>query len=337
MKFALPIFLTLTGIVVVVSVVFFGQQRIINDPAAVAVVEDQAGHADRSIAASAPTHLKQASASSIQNTLASDEGTPQPSVRLSNELFAAKDWRAYVMSAKDRPEEGGYFYAIYATSLCGMRVAYMPNLMADSVKKAIERTSTVSATHLKLMEEFGSRCASFAGSESTEIYNNVRRLAADRRDPILNAVQDLSLSLKDGNVDAKKRALDALLKLDDPLALSHELLLARVMNSVPEAKKVDGLWFNGKVYANDENESRSILDIALSMAACRSSARCELDEIIMLSCLGGQFCSDDRVAYLKNRFVGEAGLSNDQFAQAIALAEEVRTAVKQRQISAFIP
>lgn len=263
--------------------------------------------------------------------------TGNPSWKLLGELQRAKDWRAFALSAKSRPEEGGYFYAMYVTNLCGMKVATIQELARDAISTSIARTGTVSPTMIAMTETFMRRCASFAPNEAEEISQNLRTSASDQQDPITRPRQGLIAALKQKNRQSQRAALDALLALGDHLAIFKDQLLALVMSASPQAKQASALWFAGRLYGPDDTDSLSIMNLALTMASCVDGAPCELDNDMMLACLGGQFCVDDRQAHLRHRYLVEAGLSNEGFEQAVSLSQRIREAIDRRQVDAFIP
>jgi hypothetical protein len=56
----------------------------------------------------------------------------------------------------------------------------------------------------------------------------------------------------------------------------------------------------------------------------------------MLGCLGGQFCTDNREDYLRQQYIKQGGMSEEQFKQAIALSTRIREVVANRQVDALV-
>lgn len=260
-------------------------------------------------------------------------GREGPSAKLVAELQAAKDWRAFALAARSRPAEGGYFYAMHVANICAMPAVAMPSLSREAIERAVAKTGTVSPTLLSMVDRLIQRCTSFAPGEAGELYHAVQQQTGDHRDPLINAIRTAAAALSAGDPRESKEALRSLLALDDPLVPYKDQLLVRVMSKATGTGKGD-MWFDGRLYAADDGPALSALRTAIELAACSDSAPCEVDVLQVLGCIGGQFCTDDREAYLRNQYV-ETGASLEVYAQAVALSSRIREAVTRRQVERF--
>lgn len=263
--------------------------------------------------------------------------SPSPSTKLLAELMTAKDWRAFALSAQSRPEEGGYFYAMYVANVCGMGVAAMHHLAGKAVSDTVAKSSTVSATQMSMMDKLLSQCASFAPNEASDIFQSTKSASADNRDPIVNALVSLSAALAKKDAQLTKEALRALLELGDPVAPYKDELLVRVMSRSKEAGKPGDLWFDGTLYGIDDPDKVSALRLAISLAACRGQVPCDIDTDVMLGCLGGQICIGTPDDYLRQQYVKQGGMTEEQYAQAVALSARIRQVVTSVAVEALLP
>jgi hypothetical protein len=272
---------------------------------------------------------KRATIESIQEVRSSARSS-----KLVAEFRSSKDWRAFALAAKSRPEEGGYFYAMYASNLCGMGVARMPQMAQQAVASTVAATGTVAPKVMELSERLLARCASFAEGEAASIYRETKESAANDRDPIVTARRKVSAALGESNTELVKETFGSLFMLDDPLAPYTDALLLRAMSK--SAGRAGETWFDGTVYGADDPTKLSSLRLATDLAGCTGDLPCELDTQMMLGCLGGQFCTDDREDYLRQQYVRRGGMSKAQFAEALALSNRIRRAVGSGQVEAFV-
>ena len=261
--------------------------------------------------------------------------SPPPSAKLAAEFKAATDWRAFALNARQRPEEGGYFYAIFVLNLCGMDAAAMPELASDAVAAAVAKTGTVTPAALKLTERFSTRCASFVSKEASSLNAEIKTSTSDKRDPLVNATQGLAAAAKGSDPKAIKDALQTLLSLNDPTAPYSSHLLERVMRKSSDAGR-RGIWFDGYFYAEDDFIAIANMQIALHLAPCLGDVPCDLDTAMMISCLGGNSCADTPEQYLKQVYVEQGGMTEAQFSQGVALGGRLRQVVVNQEVRAFI-
>ncbi|WP_048438655.1 hypothetical protein [Caenimonas sp. SL110] len=284
----------------------------------------------------AEVSLVAAPAASAQTTAASlapvARAASGPSSKLVAELRSARDWRAFALNARTRPEEGGYFYAMYVSNICGMPIASMPEEAQAANAQAVAKHGTISTVRMELAAKLSGRCSSFSADEASSLYDETRRASENGRDPLMAATRKLRGALN-ASSDEKQEALKSLLALDDPLALFDGNLLMLVMARSAETK--GELWFNGTSYGSDPVKY-STLQVAMAVAGCSSQAPCEVDTHMMLACLGGQFCTDSREDYLRNQFTAQGGMTEAQYAEGLNLAAQMTRAISNKQVSAFV-
>ena len=256
------------------------------------------------------------------------------SSKLVAELAASKDWRAFALAARARPEEGGYFYAMYVSGLCGMGVVQMPEVPREAIAKTVARTGTISVHMIELTERFMSRCASFAPEEASSVYLETKSLAADHRDPLIEAKRKASTSLDGSDKQLSRETLRNLFALGDSLASYGDVLLLRAMTR-SAGGQFGEMWFDGTLYDADDPVKISSVRLALDLAACSSQAPCDVDAQMIYGCMGG-FCTDSRTELLRNRYVTQGGMTEAQFAEAVALGKRIRRAVDSGRVEAFV-
>ncbi|MES2633557.1 MAG: hypothetical protein V4669_11330 [Pseudomonadota bacterium] len=258
-----------------------------------------------------------------------------PSVKLLAELRESKDWRAFALSARSRPEEGGRFYAMYVTNYCGMGIAGMPEVAREAIANRVATTGTVTPPALEMTNKLSAYCAAFSSSEeATDLFKSVKDAAADNRDPLVAATKRASAALDAKSEAEATSAFKQLFALGDPVAPYFNQMLNRAMRMSAKTDNREDLWFDGKLYS--DVTQRTMLGLAVVAASCSAQAPCEIDIQMMLGCLGGQFCTDSRQDYLRHLYVVPNGLTDAQFAEGLTLAGRVQTRVAERRADAFL-
>lgn len=255
---------------------------------------------------------------------------------LVTELASAKDWRVFALSARSRPGEGGYFYAMYVSNLCSRGIVNMPELNRDTIDRAVRNTGTVTSTLLAMIDSFSARCASFAPGEASDLYSNIKQASNDNRDPIIMAIDHLSMALKLRDREMAKASLRELLEIGDPLPLYKDAMLLRVLRLNSNTNTTDEIWLDGKAYSSSNVEELSVLTLALDAAACGGKALCEVDEYMMLGCIGGQYCTSSREDYLRHKFISQGGMTEKNFSRSIALSSRIQEVISTRRVDSLI-
>lgn len=263
-----------------------------------------------------------------------------PSKKLAAEFMKSTDLRSFAIAARSRPAEGGYFYAMYAATLCGSQFATDSQTAIKSIRNLATKAGTVSPLMIAISEKYVARCALFASGEAERLRQDVLTESKNRRDPLVNASEDFDSAFKSRNPDAVKSALQVALKLGDfTLVDSPRPLLELAMSfDAGSGNRAKGdLWFGGKLYnAFEDPIPYSILKIALTIATCTGQTPCQAENSMMLSCLGGQICTDNVTEMLRQQSSGPGGLDDDQFASAQVLSVRIREAISNGNVNAFV-
>lgn len=268
----------------------------------------------------------------------SHNSAKSPSAAMQVAFAKAADWRAFAISALQRPSEGGRYYAIYAADLCGRNMPLLKEIVDAQTAKGIATSSTVSAQRLAAVEKFFSRCAAFAPGETKEIKSKAMG-SMDGADPLVKARDGLLAAYKNKDVAQFRQSALSALQTADALLLSHEELLQRLLafNSASPSLSGKDYWFDGEIYRQDDALRVSELLLAMKLGTCHEDSRCALDEEIAISCATGDdtSCQADRGAYLKGLYVSGGGNEQD-FGNVIRLAGKVRNAIATANVDAFV-
>lgn len=260
---------------------------------------------------------------------------PAVSARLQAELFQARDWRVFVLAAKQRPEEGGYYYAKYIANLCGGNRRALQAKAQESVADAVRTAGTVEPERLKVVEDLASRCASFIPGEAAQIWKELASKEADGRDPLVLAERRVLKLLAPSSDPAMHReAATVLLANQDPLLWSQRQLLTHLMSEDPQARKAGGLFFEGKTYTA-EDDAAPDLAMAAWLTACGENVRCALDDIMVARCIAGHECAGNARDYLRLDYLANGGTA-DGYARILALEQRIRAAVLARSVASFV-
>ncbi len=261
---------------------------------------------------------------------------PAVSARLQAELFQARDWRVFVLAAKQRPEEGGYYYAKYIANLCGGNRHALQAKAQESVADAVRTAGTVEPERLKVVEDLASRCASFIPGEAAQIWKELAAKEVDGRDPLVLAERRVLKLLAPSSDPAMHReAATVLLANQDPLLWSQHQLLYHLMAADPQARRAGGgMFFDGKTYAVDEDGAGE-LAVAAWLTACGENVRCALDDIMVARCIAGHECAGNARDYLCLDYLANGGTA-DGYARILALEQRIRAAVLARSVASFV-
>ena len=205
------------------------------------------------------------------------------SERLQQEFRDAADWRAFAISAMARPSEGGYFYAMRATSLCGRRMDDLTEEGKATIAQSVQKNGTVSSVQLQLVERHGHAMRSVRERRSRSTVSGGRAArGGDGADPLVRAAKAANAAISGGDHGARKAALDLVLATGDPLVASDTDLLRRSM-----IDKDRTFWFDGERFEVDRDGERlAELLLALKLAACQPNALCPVDDDMTLACIG---------------------------------------------------
>ena len=258
----------------------------------------------------------------------------RPSSRLAREFANARDWRAFALNAKTRPEEGGYFYAQQVALQCATRPPADVSNPELGAAAEVARTGTVSTAVIERMARWTALCAGFTEGEPRALFREMLAAAKDGRDPLLNARQKVLSALSGGgNGEQVKPALSALLALDDSLAIDAGGMLMRVMQQ--PSGEAFSFWFDGHMYESKDGFDSEV-GLASSVAECSGQTFCGVDSELNGACLVGRVCLESRTDFWRDLYVNEYGHTEAQFQKALLLGERMRSAIKAQRVDAFV-
>ena len=253
-------------------------------------------------------------------------------------MFAtAGDWRAFALAAKNHPEVGGRFYAIYAANLCARDNLGIQQTAQGGQAKQLAVSGTVSNERLALTESLATRCSAFVPAEAAELVASLRAQSKDGADPLLAARQKLLEGKDKSDATAVREAVRQMLASGDPLVLSADDLLMLAMSFQTKSPNDRSLWFDGQSYdVFDASGDAMVLRTAVELGTCAEGAVCALDDRMAISCINQPDCIIDRVEYLRARYLQSPGASPETFVRVLALAEKVRSAIRAKNVDAFV-
>ena len=259
---------------------------------------------------------------------------PGPSARLQLEFAKARDWRLFAFSAFKAPREGGYYYAAFVAQACQRDIARSDAYAMQRLQESVAATGTLSGRQAEIGKRFSEKCASFAEGEAKELERLANENAKDRTDPLMNARLAFERAGTDHDVDALRAVVPDLIATQDPLLLSRDSLLARVMiASLGQAPGGDAPFvFDGDMPASSLND----IGVAADLALCLPGTVCTLDDNMQIECLRGEDCSQSHHDWIRNRYLASGGTSAE-FDKVEAMAERVRSALDAGRAAAFLP
>jgi hypothetical protein len=219
--------------------------------------------------------------------------------RMVEDFKAAKDWRAFAINARDRPAEGGYFYAMYVSNICSIGAVSRPDLARNAIANTVARTGTLDAATAEATGRLTTLCGSFSGDEASSLYRDVRQASADSRDPVVNARRNVLAAMNANDSASLRDAARDLFMLRDPLAPFTGELLGMLISKAA-GPKASAMWFDGQSFEIEDRMQSSILRLAVDISSCAENVPCDLDTRMVMGCLGNQFCTDKRVDYWKH-------------------------------------
>ncbi len=268
-------------------------------------------------------------------------GQPAPSRRiaisaaLTQEFAATPDLHAFALRARQRPAEGGLFYAMAAANWCGLAQPQARSLLDEGVAAEIATTGTVTSRHLDVIERTLRRCAGFVAGETETLYRSVAAESANRSDPLLNTMIDLRAAKKGRDVDAVIAAAQRMLDTHDPLFVSANAIWLGSLERVGNQPPVKGLWFDGFDYRPSPDDA-SVYNIALQLTGCIPGQPCDRDQYLRMSCLTPSGFCPDTPADLYFRHPDAASRPAGFDDRVARLTEGMNRAIEAGNVRAFL-
>lgn len=258
----------------------------------------------------------------------------RPSQSLLTEYATSNNLRGFALQAITRPGEGGVFYAKHAANICGRDYAAVTRAGAAALDRQIRSAGTVPGYQLAMMEDLPRRCAGFVPGETSAFLADLKRFPL-AEDPLLAAEEDVRDAARSGRPEAIRAAVLRAMVLDDPLLWTENRLYDAVAQSDPEARKVFGFYLNGVVYSEKDGLQHLEASTALDLGFCKPDLPCGLDDELRIVCATGGECAPDREAKARAFLLANGG-APEGWQRVIALAEQVRSAIANRNVGFFV-
>jgi hypothetical protein len=249
---------------------------------------------------------------------------------------SAIDLRPYVELMKQRPKEGGVYYALLAMQECA-NGAWLSDSPKD--QQALQRHFSKSNDHriaqaqLAAETRLRSRCSGFTKSEvSSETYRQLLRQGEEMGDPLITAKMNFLRARESKDGARTSAAMQRVFELQDPQVLSD---IGATISTV-RATKGNGVAyvFDGQRY---EGKASVIYGLAWSLVPCAFGAPCDGplgNSGAAMMCIGQGNC-------FSNQFdaVRYGTLQGDEaaFGEVMALYKRLTEAIRSNNVAAFQP
>lgn len=241
---------------------------------------------------------------------------------------AATDWRKFLMDVRQKPEAGGYFYAMLVADLCGRKTSVLDSKGEEVSKSIVAATGTIDGNRASMLQKYRTRCATFADGEASSLYGQIKVLSADGRDPLVNVSKAFSGAMTSKDISLIESTAKAILETGDGTLINAAEVPARL-----SARDSKDLWFEGERY--DTPDKRGALDAALRLGSCVDNSYCSLDDDIMIACISRNVCPSSRQEYLRlEYFPGSEHFGTYQ--TVLDLSNRIRSKILEGNTSAFL-
>jgi hypothetical protein len=283
------------------------------------------GRLETSMDGKRETALSHSQIASSAGDIADSKRPALQQTSLANRLASAKNIRSFVSYALTVPEEGGYFYAVFAIQHCAalkqelsdlpQALPYNPN---EPHEAAVRRDNA--------LERLRSRCSGFTDEDlSGAMQLDILRRPDKERDPFLELSRKLDQS-RSKSQEQYKSSLAAILATGDPLLLRIKVLT--------EISTADSTYVGESRYQG----ARDVLLIswALDVVPCSlGTLSCDnADFEVIKYCALMSACYDDRrqlVFSLARQEFGDEGQ-----AQLAKIERDFLSIIQQRDVSLLV-
>jgi hypothetical protein len=300
-----------------------------------ALVSHQANHAPPAESKSAAaTNVPVQSVGLITDTVASASpklGSPKAESQstgfipartsLLAEFQSTMNGRQFVLDAWKHPESGGQFYASKLIAVCALLIKTTDGLDIPQPNTSVVGNDAYLKA-LKAQDLLRSKCGQFTDDELKQ-YSSVDQT----NDAAMREVKALSDAIGNRDMEARRSAVQTILNSKDPLVLQD--IGARM--SAFSADGANFFYFDGQRYPL----SGSPMVTAYYLIPCGLGLKCDAaDPELMISCLSGAGCFDDRFARAKAQF---SKGDEETFSKAVTLYRSMIEAISKGQVEKFFP
>ena len=235
---------------------------------------------------------------------------------LASRYRTTDNFRRFIEDAKQRPEDGGYYYAFRALRHCKV----LGNVGGGPTAGQQEYRADVQAAR----ERIRSACAPVLREEMEdgylhEFHERGRRLG----DPLLKAA-----TLANQGESSARRAL-----IQQGPALSDPLFLSEYGIALSERRAKSGeLYFDGRWWGEGEQE---LLSAAWLLVPCAFGWDCGGSDLdVVAACATSGKCYRDREMLIREELLQG---DEERLQSVIALRDRIISALEGRRVGAFIP
>lgn len=240
---------------------------------------------------------------------------------LVSEINKNTDQRSIFETLKNRPTEGGIYYAEHILKQCkfllGLVESYQEKYSDASISHLTETKKIYSQNLIK------NKCQSFLKNDFLSFYDDQKIKVSKGTDPLFDISQGLDKAIQNNEQDQLRKILEKVLHLKDPVFFSVEGM--RLLRH-------DGfLWFSGQSYPLEYKE----LILAMSLIPCDLGLECgNAHPFVVNTCLQKSHCYDGL-----EELVFKEEVNNDEieFQTIQRYRRSLALAIVNQDVDAFIP
>jgi hypothetical protein len=248
---------------------------------------------------------------------------------LNKKLLEARDLRVFVEEAKQRPQDGGNYFAKTLNVFCwdARQLIRTPSLKVINADESHKVASKRDAA----MDKLRGLCSGFLDSEAEgKGYSYLMKSDVGKSDPIFMAERNILEAASTGDLSKRKQALLEMLNYPVPL-----VVIDAPLNEITTEA---GWVFDGKVYGGKGDPVGAVnVQAAKFLAACKFGDDCsETDRMLLLPCARDGICAGDRFDYVAALLANDPNSSSDRYQEVIALSDKFANAIQQKNADAFL-
>jgi hypothetical protein len=246
---------------------------------------------------------------------------------LNNLLLRSDDLRVFTELAKQRPQDGGIYFAKTINNYCWDVQEFLssPTSLAANLNESHKVATQRDASVNKLRR----LCGGFLISEANASgFAQLVTGPSAKADPMLKAEQSAISASLSGDISQRKAAVQELLDSAAPLVIVNAPL--------GQINSNGGMFFDGKFYGGkNDPQGGLILQAARLFAACKFGDNCgPEDRMLLLPCAVDGVCVNDRFEFVAASFAKNS-LTNQQYQEAVQLSEKMVAAIESKNVEAF--
>ncbi len=253
-------------------------------------------------------------------------------VALNKALLDAKDLRVFVEMAKQRPEDGGLYFAKAVNNYCSDARRFLASPEQRDVQPGETHKTTIRRD--AATDRLRRLCGGFLESEADGTgYVALVKHPSANLDPLIASEKKVLSDTSDPSLKEKMREQATLNFLNTPVPLV-------IVNApLSEVNSNGAFFFDGKTYGGKGDfAGGSLLQAARFLAACKFGDDCgESDRYLLLPCATEGICTSSRSEYVAALFAKDLGSEHaNRYQEAVQLSEKMARAIQDKNVAAFI-